>query len=127
MLCMRCKSNMRKVSRNNVLVDRCPDCGSIWLDAGELEMLQKGAGHDKAEILKQARGELLEEARRLVTIARLCPKCERTPLRAVSKKGIELDVCGDCGGIFLDEGELEPLLEKSSGSLVGALLSLIGR
>ncbi len=24
----------------NVIVDRCPDCGSIWLDRGELERLQ---------------------------------------------------------------------------------------
>jgi hypothetical protein len=29
-------------SRSNVNVDRCPECGGLWLDAGELDMVVSG-------------------------------------------------------------------------------------
>lgn len=125
MNCMRCKVKMRKVARDNVLVDRCPDCGGIWLDAGELEMLQKGIGHEAEVIMHQARKELLHDAQRLVSVVGMCPKCEKRPLHAVKKKGVELDVCGHCGGIFFDEGELERVVDGKKESFIGSILVMI--
>lgn len=116
---------MRKVPRDNILVDRCPDCGGIWLDAGELDMLEKGAGHDNAVLLHQARKEIMEEAHRLVTVVGMCPKCERERLQQIQRRGIELDVCGHCDGIFFDERELDQMLENKTGSFFSALLNLV--
>ncbi len=39
----------------------------------------------------------------------LCPCCAR-PLRAVERQGIELDHCTECGGFWLDQGELDRLV-----------------
>ncbi len=125
MICVRCKSTMRKIARDNVLVDRCPDCGGIWLDAGELELLEGGDGFDKQEILIQARKELMDEARRMVTVVGLCPKCERSKLHKVSKRGVELDVCGHCEGIFFDEGELDRVLEGKDASFFATILLMV--
>ncbi|HMO52843.1 MAG TPA: zf-TFIIB domain-containing protein [Kiritimatiellia bacterium] len=125
MNCVRCKSTMRKVPRDNVLVDRCPECGGIWLDAGELEMLESGVGHDRAVLLHQARKEIMLEAKRLVSVVGMCPKCERDRLQVVKRRGVELDVCDDCGGIFFDEHELEQMLEHKSESFFSSLLALV--
>jgi hypothetical protein len=39
---------------------------------------------------------------------RKCPSC-REPLIVAEYRGIEIDVCPSCGGIWLDRGELEAL------------------
>jgi hypothetical protein len=118
---------MRKVAKDDVLVDKCPDCGGIWLDSGELEMMEKGAGHEKAVLMHQARKELLHDAERLVNLVGFCPKCETTKLHQVKKRGVELDVCSHCGGMYFDEGELEQMIEGKQESFFGSILVLIRR
>ena len=125
MNCIRCKSKMRKVAKDKVLVDKCTECGSIWLDSGELEMMEKGAGHDDAVIMHQARKELLHDAKRLVSLVGFCPKCEKTKLHQVKKRGVEIDVCSHCGGMFFDEGELEQMLEGKQETFFTTILVLI--
>ncbi|MDH5680935.1 MAG: zf-TFIIB domain-containing protein [Spirochaetota bacterium] len=38
-----------------------------------------------------------------------CPKCQKTNLTRVTEHQVELDYCGDCGGIWFDHGELEKI------------------
>ena len=38
-----------------------------------------------------------------------CPKC-RVTMQKVERGGVVIDRCRDCGGIFLDHGELRALL-----------------
>jgi Zn-finger nucleic acid-binding protein len=38
------------------------------------------------------------------------------PLKSIVREGIEIDYCPKCGGVWLDHGELESLLEKASQS-----------
>ena len=42
-----------------------------------------------------------------------CPNCQATLLIA-DKKGIEIEYCPECRGIWLDRGELEKLTERSA-------------
>lgn len=42
--CIRpeCKNElMERVALDNIEIDRCPKCGGVWLDPGELELLVK--------------------------------------------------------------------------------------
>jgi len=39
-----------------------------------------------------------------------CPSCDG-PMRVVDRRGLTIDICNECRGIFLDRGELEKLLE----------------
>lgn len=39
----------------------------------------------------------------------LCPKCQ-APMRIMDRNGVTLERCTECGGIFLDRGELERLM-----------------
>jgi Zn-finger nucleic acid-binding protein len=42
-----------------------------------------------------------------------CPKCGH-PWRSFERNGITVDQCTGCGGVFLDRGELERLIEIES-------------
>ena len=41
-----------------------------------------------------------------------CPVCKDVTLLMSEKRGIEIDYCPECRGIWLDRGELEKLMEK---------------
>jgi uncharacterized protein len=45
MRCPRCGANLKEVEHHQVKVDRCSECKGVWLDAGELEMLEHA--HEK--------------------------------------------------------------------------------
>lgn len=42
-----------------------------------------------------------------------CPNCKETSLVLSERKGIEIDYCPDCRGVWLDRGELDKIIEKS--------------
>jgi uncharacterized protein len=42
-----------------------------------------------------------------------CPKCNETLVMA-ERQGVEIDYCPKCRGIWLDRGELDKIIEKSS-------------
>ena len=41
-----------------------------------------------------------------------CPVCKDVTLLMAEKKGVEIDYCPECRGIWLDRGELDKLIEK---------------
>lgn len=42
--CPRCGTRLEEQQRDSVKIDVCPNCGGMWLDKGELEMLQQTRG-----------------------------------------------------------------------------------
>lgn len=44
LLCPKCQAPMRVMERNGVTVERCTECGGIFLDRGELERLMRAEG-----------------------------------------------------------------------------------
>ncbi len=42
-----------------------------------------------------------------------CPSCKDPVLVISERKGIEIDYCPNCRGIWLDRGELDKILERS--------------
>lgn len=41
MKCPKCGMDMKEIELHAVKVDQCPNCGGIYLDAGEMEQLTK--------------------------------------------------------------------------------------
>lgn len=42
-----------------------------------------------------------------------CPKCS-TQLLMTDRQGVEIDYCPSCRGVWLDRGELDKIVERSS-------------
>lgn len=62
-----------------------------------------------------------EERRRLRELHHMrCPKCGME-LVEVEFRGVKIDRCTSCAGVWLDAGELEQVAEASAGFLGGFL------
>lgn len=81
---------------------------------------------EKLEALRQEADRKAEEERRkaLKDLHYMhCPKCGMD-LKETSFRGIMIDRCESCGGIFLDRGELEALAGEDKGGVITGILSL---
>jgi len=123
--CYRCRQAMRKASRDGVLVDVCDTCGGLWLDAGELEALERRQAKERGELIQQARKEVVEETRQVLKVVGLCPKCQVERLRQVLRRGIRLDYCPSCKGLYFDVGELERVMKAAKDEPEGFLESVL--
>ena len=43
-----------------------------------------------------------------------CPVCSDARLVISDRQGIEIDYCPECRGVWLDRGELDKIIERSS-------------
>lgn len=43
-----------------------------------------------------------------------CPHCNDTALVMSERQGVEIDYCPQCRGVWLDRGELDKLIERST-------------
>ncbi len=48
-----------------------------------------------------------------------CPACD-VALSMTDRQGIEIDYCPQCRGVWLDRGELDKIIERSSADLAPA-------
>ncbi|OHE83398.1 MAG: hypothetical protein A2579_07150 [Lysobacterales bacterium RIFOXYD1_FULL_69_11] len=48
-----------------------------------------------------------------------CPACD-VPLSMTDRQGIEIDYCPQCRGVWLDRGELDKIIERSSADIAPA-------
>jgi len=107
MECLNCNQEMTNnlvLTRDDrISYDVCEACGSLWLDAGELDkMAFQVAG--SIEYCSD------EEVRDAGSPSRECPRCEGVGLhkvRFIGSSDIILDRCPSCGGFWLDGGELD--------------------
>lgn len=44
-----------------------------------------------------------------------CPVCLEVNLAMMDRQGIEVDYCPQCRGVWLDRGELDKIIERSTG------------
>ena len=71
MKCPACKSDLVVVEREGIEVDWCLDCGGLWFDEGELELLGEKAGRSiTAQILESENNLSMKGQRRCAR----CPK-----------------------------------------------------
>ncbi len=56
----------------------------------------------------------------ILTETLMCPKCA-APLRSIERNGMTIERCMERGGIFLDRGELERLIQAEGEFNVRAL------
>lgn len=115
LLCPSCRGTMDRVEMNvtggGFCVDRCPDCGGIWLDATELQKVIALKG--SINIDKLDAGKLVTGGNTGTRTMRQCPRdgSALAPTQAPTQHHVILDKCPACLGLYLDAGELKDLAE----------------
>lgn len=112
--CPACGNKMRKVfvPSAGVNVDICVDgCGGIYFDRKEIQHFQKGNDTSYNEIKKELAGKVFTPVNQ--NEIRVCPVCAAKMVKTkIQGLNIEIDTCYSCGGIFLDNEELELIRES---------------
>lgn len=77
-------------------------------------------GRRDRELLEKMR----QERRRDVQVepgAMLCPRCQAALVER-AERGVTVDECPECGGLWLDKGELEHIARREQEGWLGRLL-----
>ena len=110
MNCPACNNNLQKMVVNDVTVDICiGGCGGIWFDNLELKKFDEPLESDGSELLDIERNLDIKVDH---TKKFNCPKCsDMIMVRHFFsvKMEVEVDECYNCGGFWLDYGELSQI------------------
>ncbi len=93
-----------------VEIDYCTDCGGIWLDAGELELLL--GEPEKARMLLDS----FKIDSKATEKTRKCPICYKKMKKVIvgpSKPTLLIDKCRRADGLWFDKGELQDIFERA--------------
>ncbi len=108
--CPVCKNAMITLELKEVEIDHCTECGGIWLDAGELELLLGEPGKAK-QLLNSFRSSTDSKEK-----PRRCPICDRKMQKIIvgtSKPTLLIDKCRRGDGLWFDKGELKDILDRA--------------
>jgi Zn-finger nucleic acid-binding protein len=108
--CPVCDNVMITLELQGVEIDHCLDCGGIWLDAGELELLlndsQKAAGLLQSF---KTNSETIEKPRK-------CPICLKKMQKILvgsESPALLIDKCKKGDGLWFDKGELDDIVKRA--------------
>lgn len=104
--CPACRIPMRVVELPGFQADECRLCDGVWLDDQEPEKLVCLAGMPQ-HLLEPIAFD--DSERKVPEGQRQCPRCA-TRMRVFDHKGVRVDVCPDCRGMWLDRWELQKIL-----------------
>ncbi len=120
LLCPKCQGRLheQRLKASGVRVDTCPSCRGMWFERDEL------ATHSAA-----VEGRLVPGMDASIS-RRPCPACH-VPMTKFKYSGtdVEVDLCEECRGVWLDIGELKALeapAEDEEGGFLGILRGLFG-
>jgi len=108
--CPVCKNAMITLELDAVEIDYCTECGGIWLDAGELELLLGEPGRARRLI------DSLQVDNGKSERARTCPICDGKMQKIIVGSGapvLLIDKCRKGDGLWFDKGELHEILHRA--------------
>ncbi|MGO8676948.1 MAG: zf-TFIIB domain-containing protein [Limisphaerales bacterium] len=115
MRCPACFHELTELQVGSLYVDVCEGgCGGIWFDAFELQRVDEESEAAGEPLLCIRRDErvVVDPSRK-----RECPRCKGIKLHRhffSPRRHIEVDECPNCGGYWLDAGELAQVREEKA-------------
>ncbi len=105
--CPACNNSLNQIKAGSVLVDVCDEgCGGLWFDSHELNQVDESHEAAGEHLLKITRHPDVQVD---LHKKRSCPKCDGVIMMKhfmSTRHEIEVDECPNCGGFWLDAGEL---------------------
>jgi hypothetical protein len=108
--CPVCKNAMITLELEDVEIDHCTDCGGIWLDTGEIELLL-GEPAKAKQLLNSFKVDYSSTEK-----PRKCPICNKKMNKiiiGVSTPLLLIDKCPKGDGLWLDKGELQNIFDRA--------------
>lgn len=114
--CPDCFGELRPEAVLDFEVDVCTHCAGVWFDEGELAKL-RSAGSVELAILEDKFVPRIEPA--VTERARACPVCGNglRGFHYMYSTPVQLDQCDECGGIWVQDGELRQMAKVLEGAL----------
>jgi Zn-finger nucleic acid-binding protein len=115
MKCPACFNELTQLQVGKVTIDACQDgCGGIWFDNFELQQVD-----DQTETAGERLMELRRDPKVVVDFSRKrpCPRCADVKLQRhffSARRKVEVDQCPNCGGYWLDAGELATIRDEKA-------------
>jgi Zn-finger nucleic acid-binding protein len=97
--CPRCSVEMAEIAGEDSTIQRCPDCGGLWIDVADLNRLLL---HANLPALSAVGGYVNPDE-----IAGMCPACnvDLVAVEGGQKRSLHYDTCESCGGVWTEGPE----------------------
>jgi uncharacterized protein len=94
---------------------------------GERDYFQKQDQEKMLRLAAQRKDKATAEAAEELRLAHWmrCAKCGNE-MESMPFRGVEIERCPNCGGVYLDSGELETLAGEDKGGVFAGLADLVG-
>ncbi len=114
MKCADCGSGLVQTEQGGVKLDRCTQCGSLWLSDKNFKKLKDS----KDRFVRWLNPDLWSdiEKHEIGRAKRECPGCGK-PLHEIryAESDIVIDICPDCCGVWLQKGEIDKITSYLEG------------
>lgn len=103
--CPRCTVEMAEIQQGESTLQRCPDCGGMWVDVADLNRLLL---HANLPALSALGGYVNPDE-----IAGMCPACnvDLVAIEGGDKRSLHYDTCESCGGIWVEGPDQDEIRE----------------
>ena len=105
--CPRCGVELETLTHAGVKGAGCPKCEGVWLSAADLVTAIRLYAADHGVALETI--ALLEGPARPTELR--CPDCPSS-LQLIALRGVDVERCPSCRGVFLDRGEIEAIAKR---------------
>ncbi len=103
--CPRCSVEMSEITREDGTLQRCADCGGLWVDVTDLNKILL---HANLPALSALAGYVNVDE-----ITGMCPACnvDMVVVEGGETRAVSFDTCESCGGIWVDGASDDPAPE----------------
>jgi Zn-finger nucleic acid-binding protein len=115
--CPRCSVEMSEITREDGSLQRCAECGGLWVDVTDLNKILL---HANLPALSALGGWVNADE-----ITGMCPVCnvDLVVVEGGEKRSVSYDTCESCGGIWVDGDEDEPAAELDWKGATGQIVA----
>ena len=108
MICPKCQSHMKAMPALPIAAHKCEGCSGLWFKDGHIAVDQAIEYAEIFDTEATKKDDFFNQVRDID-----CPECAKPMSKMTDKTQfhIKYEMCADCRGIFLDEGELLDLSE----------------
>jgi Zn-finger nucleic acid-binding protein len=106
--CPHCRVELKVLTHSGINWAGCPKCEGVWLAAPDVIKALRLYAADQGVALETI--ALLEGVAQASALP--CPQCPASTLQVITLRGVEVEKCSSCRGVFLDRGEGEAIAQR---------------